>query len=406
MLQFSATRCRGRHARLISGIALLAGSAASAQFVECNASSLYTLAFGNAGDNFGWAVADLADIDGDGFTDIITGAPFNDAVGINAGVTFVYSGATGALIHQIDGAAGGELMGYAISDAGDIDGDGVNDIVSGGPFGNGRVRVYSGDDASVLREWLGPADARSFGAAVAGIGDVNGDTVPDILIGASNPFSVAGAVNQAYVYSGADGSLIRNIAANGPLTRFGAGTAALGDISGDGVPDYVIGAPDDGIGRAYVYSGADGSLLFPALEADPTGADFGTFFVGPAGDTDTDGVNDVYVGDFSDDGGRGRAYVFSGVDGARLHTFVGATAGDGLGPGRRAGDINGDGFDDIVVGAYTNSDGASFAGKLIIYSGADGSILRTITSTAMNALTLGFDAVGVGDVTGDGRIDF
>ena len=90
----------------------------------------------------------------------------------------------------------------------------------------------------------------------------------------------------------------------------------------------------------------------------------------------------------------GFAAVYSGVDGTRLHAWRGA-AGEGLGPGRAAGDVNGDGKTDLIIGSYTSSDGASQAGKVQVMSGATGHVLRTITSTTVNG-NLGFDAVGVG----------
>ena len=114
-----------------------------------------------------------------------------------------------------------------------------------------------------------------------------------------------------------------------------------------------------------------------------------------------------YVSDYADNGagtGAGAAFVYSGVDGSLLYRIDGSGPGEGLGPGREAGDVNGDGVQDLAIGSYTSSDGAPNAGKVQIFSGVDGSLLRTITSTTANE-ELGFDAVGVGDTNGDGIPD-
>ena len=124
------------------------------------------------------------------------------------------------------------------------------------------------------------------------------------------------------------------------------------------------------------------------------------------GDLNHDHVPDVYGADYAagDNGANsGYAGVYSGRDGTLLRSWTGA-AGDGLGPGRGAGDVNGDHVDDISIGSYTNSDGATAAGKIEIFSGRSGRRLRTITSTTAQE-NLGFDAVGIGDVNRDHRPD-
>ena len=399
----------------LAGAAVLAAApAARAQFLEPDVVVLQTFLGEAAGDSFGWAVSELGDVDGDGAKDAIIGAPFNAAIGMSSGKTYVYSGGTGALIYEMAGLLG-ERHGFAIADAGDADGDGVTDILAGapggGPIGAGLVYLHSGATGQVLHAFAGEAAGDNFGFAVSSAGDVDGDGRSDILIGAAGNDATGDASGRAYLYSGDDYTLIRAFDAEAAGGRLGSGVASVGDITGDGVPDQIVAARDAGpaaAGKAYVYSGVDGSLAFPALEPDATGGDFGWFFVAGVGDVDNDGTPDMYVGDFSDatlGAGTGRAYVFSGADATLLHGFTGDAENAGMGPGRGAGDVDADGHADLVVGSYTSSIGAAFAGKVDVFSGSDGSVMRSITSTSEGE-TLGFDAVGLGDVNQDGAIDF
>jgi hypothetical protein len=376
---------------------------AAGTFVESEVTLLHT--FSSVGGNFGWAVAELTDISNppDGVTDIIIPS-------LGEARVFVYSGATAALLHTlVRPVEDSGSFGNAVGDAGDVNGDGVNDIVVGSPGGSfsgtnpGHAYVYSGADGSLLLTLTGEAIRDSFGSGVGGAGDVNNDGRGDILVGASTNDASGADSGRAYIFSGMDGSLIRPLNAEAAGDGFGAGTAGTGDVNGDNIGDQIVGAPGAGIsGRAYVFSGADGSLLF-ATNADAGGGQYGVFFVAGVGDVNNDGRRDVYVGDYASNGGRGKAYVYSGLNGSLIHSILGPL-GAGLGCGRGAGDVNGDGHADLLIGHYTNSSGAANAGRAVLYSGATGAVLRTITSTT-GGENLGFDAVGVGDTNGDGLTD-
>ncbi len=354
---------------------------------------------------FGWAVSELPDVNGDGVTDIVIGEV--DGGSKMQGRVWVYSGRTGHLLFRRGGRAG-EQNGYAVADAGDVNGDGVPDVISGAPgqaTDVGHAYVYSGATGKTIARLRGPHPGDMFGAAVSGAGDVNGDGVPDLLVGAPGSGT---AVGHAYVISGRTFRVIRVLSAHRPGDEFGDGTAHTADLNGDGVPDLIVGASgtNPGHGAAYVYSGRTGARLF-RINGERGNAAFGQFFVAGVGDMNGDGVPDLYVGDYaSNNAGQagGFAAVYSGVDGARLHAWRGA-AGEGMGPGRSAGDVNGDGVPDIIVGNYTSSDGAPAAGKVQVFSGATGKRLRTVTSTTPNE-NLGFDAVGIGDTNGNGTPDF
>lgn len=387
----------------------LVANTAFSQFIEPGVTILHT--FTDTG-TFGWAVADLNDIDSDGIKEVIIGAPlFGSAAPRRIGKVTVHSGRTGALLFAVTGVARDWQMGYSVADAGDVDGDTIPDIIAGGPIdGAGRARVYSGATGAILWTLNGEVAADSFGAAVAGAGDVDGDGRAEVAVGAPGNDGAGVLAGRVYVYSGMTGLVIRTIDGS-TGSSFGSGLSSAGDVNHDGKSDLIVGAPGAGpspIGRAFVYSGADGSLLFPALAPDqPFSASFGTFFVAGIGDATGDGTTDLYVGDFSDStngAGAGKAYVYSGSDGSLVRTFIGPP-GAGLGPGRGAGDVNRDGREDLIIGSYTSGAGGSNAGRIEVFSGADGSVLRTLTHTILGS-QLGFDAVGVGDVNGDCAIDF
>jgi hypothetical protein len=200
------------------------------------------------------------------------------------------------------------------------------------------------------------------------------------------------------VFSGRTFKLLYKILPPDPNHFFGYGTGMTEDVDRDHHPDLIVG----GGGAASVFSGRDGHMLY-SLPPSSAPRQFGTFFLAGVGDLNRDQVPDVYGADYAADAGAGFAGVYSGRDGTLLRSWTGA-AGDGLGPGRGAGDVNHDHVNDISVGSYTNSDGATGAGKIELFSGRTGAKLRTITSTTEGE-NLGFDAVGIGDVNRDRKPD-
>lgn len=355
---------------------------------------------GTDGYYFGWAVSPLADVNRDGVTDAIIGEPGNNAPGGDAGTTWVYSGRTGAPLRRFDGREG-DQSGFAIADVGDLNRDGVHDVLSGAPrqFGDteGHAYLISGRDGSLLHTFAGDVSGDAFGTAVSSAGDVNRDGRPDLLIGAA--FHPGGGL--AIVYSGRTLEPLYRIPPPDATHQFGYGTGSTEDVNRDHVPDLIVG----GGGTAYVFSGRDGAKLY-ALPPSAAPSAFGTFFVAGVGDVNHDHVPDVYGADYNagDNGpASGYAGVYSGRDGTLLHSWTGAAV-DGLGPGRGAGDVNRDHTPDLAIGSYLNSDGGTNAGKIELFSGATGAKLRTITSTTAGE-NLGFDTVGVGDVDRDHRVD-
>ncbi|UYV11814.1 MAG: FG-GAP-like repeat-containing protein [Phycisphaera sp.] len=376
---------------------------ARGQFVEPDV----RVHFEVSGDGrFGWAISELADIDGDGAMELIVGAPFvNGVVGAGDGRCVVYSGANGDVLMDLSADGPGENFGWSVADAGDANGDGVSDVLVGAPRRDaqrGAVYVFSGHPDSrgaLLQRVDGQRAGESFGYALAGLGDVDGDGTGEVAIGAPQSDSGAGVLNdgRVYVVSVMDASVLHDIPGPVAGAQLGRGIGRIGDIDGDGATDFAASATN--AQRAEVFSGATGEPLLVPLLPDTTAGAFGDFFVGPAGDANADGIPDIYVGDYAADGNRGRVHVYSGANGSPLWQRGGGVdgIGRGLGCGRSAGDVNGDGHDDIVAGSY-------LAGQATVFSGADGSTLRSISATSP-AGQLGFDSVGIGDVTGDGLAD-
>lgn len=411
-----STACRWTCTAILAASAVTgAPPAALAQFVEPDVEVLYTLTSEVPGDGFGWAADAIGDIDGDGASEIIIGAPFSASGGPSSGKAFVFSGRTGARLNIITGAPF-DRMGHGVAGIGDADNDGIADYAAGGPgtspqvplIQRGHVIAVSGAKHTSLHDVAGPAHLSFFGYDLGGAGDVNHDGHDDMLVGA--PFhSPAGPLSgSVHFISGRDGTTIRSHA--GPVqSGFGSAVSKVRDQNLDGVADHAVGAFFGGefqTGEAYVLSGLDG-LRIKTLRARNTGVQFGNFFVHDAGDINADGCGDIFVGDFADGGlapSSGLGYVFfGGRSGRRL--FPAQTAGEGLGPGRGAGDVNRDGYDDIVMAAFISNAGAVGGGKVYLFSGRNGKVLRTMTGNVARA-QLGFDVLPVGDVNDDRRIDF
>src|SRR6185295_11147983 len=164
----------------------------------------------------------------------------------------------------LDNDSGGGAIGSGL----DLDGDGIGDVVSGGiqSGGKGVVQVYSGIDGALLYELLGEKVDDHFGISVAMVPDLDGDGAADFIVGANwNDWKAADA-GSVYVYSGLSGSLIDAIHGQVANANFGARVAITGDVDGDGVVDLLIGAPHDSTmtfngGALFVVSGATRAIL-------------------------------------------------------------------------------------------------------------------------------------------------
>jgi hypothetical protein len=364
---------------------------------------------------FGWSVCMAGDVNGDGYDDVVVGAYKEDpgTSPAGAGRVYVFSGATGDTLYTLvspNEEAGGNL-GCWVSGAGDVNNDSNCDLIVGArnedpgssPNSAGRAYILNGPTGGVLYTLASPNEELNgrFGCSVCGAGDGDGDGHHDVVVGAHGeaPGSSPTGAGRAYVFSGATGETLHTLTspneeADGYL---GWSVSAVGDTDGDGHDDVVVGAPyeDPGpspgdAGRAYVFSGATGALIHTlASPNEETGGCFGHTVCG-AGDVDTDGRQDVVVGAWAENPGpspedAGRAYVFSGATGALL---LALSSPDEEGNGRfgwsvcGVGDLNHDGHDDLAVGAPFEDPGSSpdSAGRVHVFSGATGTPLWTFSS--------------------------
>ena len=318
--------------------------------------TIYRVDGERAGAEFGRSLAAVGDLDKDNVSDFIVGAPRSSPEGLaDAGAIHIYSGKEGKPLDLARGQVAGWRVGQSVTS------NGPSNLAFGAPFASPQDKSNAG--WVVIPSYKpgfisGESPGDNFGWSIASAGDVNGDGKPDILVGAPGVGAGAGTdTGRVYMVSSEGSTVLFKVDGDQPASRFGHSVAGIGDVNGDGVADIAVGAPRAPVlgrgnaGKVFVLSGRDGRLLYN-LEGPSAGSSFGHALAG-AGDMDGDGVSDLLVGAPGFNANAGAVFVFSGRDGKKLYEFSGSPREE-LGYSVAAGgDINGDGRPDILVGAYS-----------------------------------------------------
>lgn len=340
---------------------------------------------------FGDDISSGADLDGDGRPDLIVGAKDDVLSGTSSGSVRAYRGPSLTPLWTRVGTAATDDFGRSVDMVGDLTGDGKSEVIVGAPQGQsssspgkGYALVLRGHDGTTLFKLDGAVNGDEFGDEVAGVGDVNGDGKPDFAVGA--PEHAPGGTNdggRVYVYSGANAALL--FAVNGSTVNMNLGDSisGAGDVSGDGLADVVLGAPSyqstTGWVGVYRYSGSPGALGVSVHVAlgNQQGGRLG-YSVDGIGDTDGDGWTDFAAGAPDTEpipgayDSTGIVRVYGGQSGSLLHELWGENADDrfgtclvGLGASVDPGP-----YSDFASSAPTDDTPLNDAGSIRVFSGA------------------------------------
>ena len=393
---------------------------------------LYRIDGAMPGDELGFSVAVLGDIDGDGADDYIVGAPRSDVGGTDAGTAYVVSGLSGTTLHTLHGSRPGDRFGYSVAGPGDLDGDTVPDWIVGAPqvwyepgavaggllwggnVGKGYAVAYSGKTGTELYT-VAPSSGYAYGLSLGTGGDVDQDTVPDFILGGDTARIHSGATGALFrehslpgethssvivndlsgtgkddyvvgsfidsgnfngalrAYRGPTGALMWTDWPNALLAEYGFSCAAPGDLDGDGRPDVVGGGLDDGgwlvygWGRVRALAGSDASLFY-----ETTGEIFTArgYALAGVGDFDGDGVPEFAASAPGIEGGCNgrRVQLLSGASYKIVMKIPQDDDCDRFGSALAAGDVNGDGLTELLIGARWDDDGGAQAGSLKVFS--------------------------------------
>jgi hypothetical protein len=450
----------------------------------------------SADDRSGYSVSAAGDVNGDGLDDVIVGAYSNDAAGSNTGRSYVVFGKANTSAVDLSAVAsatpnGGfvingqgisDLSGWSVSGVGDVNGDGLDDLLVGAPYNDatgsnaGRSYVVFGKtgtgaiDLSAVANGTGgfvlngQGASDQAGSSVSRAGDVNGDGLADLLVGARYADGAATDAGRSYVVFGKTSTTAVDLSAVASATPSGGfvitgqsnndqsslSMSAAGDVNGDGLADVIVGAPYNSsagsqAGRSYVVFGKANTTavdLSAVASATPSGGfvitgqstgDYSSFSVSAAGDVNGDGLADLVVGAIYNDGAgtdAGRSYVVFGKTGTTAvnlsavaagnggFAINGQSAGDLSGYSvSSAGDMNGDGLADLLVGAYRAdpASGTNAGRSYVVYGKAStGAVDLNAVAAGNGGFVIngqsaddesGNNVSAAGDVNGDGLAD-
>ena len=372
-----------------------------------------------AGDQFGVSVSSAGDVNGDGYSDVIIGAKGYSS---NTGRAYIFFG--GLNMNTVaniimTGEAAGDLFGVSVSSAGDVNSDGYSDVIVGSQGSNsstGKACLFFGGismDSIADVTMISGATNNFLGCSVSTAGDINDDGFDDVIVGSFGYYN-GGNLGQARIYlGGISMDSVFDLSVQGGVTGFffGFSVSTAGDVNGDGYDDVIIGryGVNSNTGTALIFFGGAPMNNAPDifLPGESTN-NYAGYSVSEAGDVNGDGFSDVIVGAYGYGSDQGRAYIYFG--GASMNnisdvTITGEAAGDRFGNSvSGAGDVNGDGYSDVIVGAsgYSANTGRTY----VYYGGASMNNTADMTMTGETpGDKFGSSVSSAGDVNGDGYSD-
>lgn len=325
-------------------------------------------------------------------------------------------------LYTTNGSSTSEQLGKAVAGVGDVNNDGWDDFAVAAPYADvagtdsGTVRVLSGRNGQTLHTFHGLVAGDRLGESVAGAGDVNNDGYADIIAGAPLHDQNGLSSGMARVWSGLNGAPIYTFFGDQAGDWFGMSVDRAGDVNNDGRPDLIVGAPfgkgtiTSNVGEARIFSGLNGSVIRTHNSASGLEA-LGTV-VSRAGDVNQDGWDDVIIGapqhTTTGAGGHqdtGKAYVFSGKTGATIWSWTGISSGENYATSvGGGGDVDNDGWPDLVIGSPFSDSNMGNSGSIYVKSGRTGAQIYWFKGI-QGGDELGRSCALAGDVDGDGWAD-